>query len=84
MGTTVTLDCLTLGYPTPVVSWILPNNTRLVQLNGFSDKEYVLSNGSLVITDIQINHEGLYTCVVENQLGTISASANVIVQGQLT
>jgi len=72
-----------VGYPTPTVSWILKNNTRVVAPNRFDDKHYVLSNGSLVISDIQVTHEGLYTCIVENQLGTISGTANVKVQGQL-
>ena len=51
--------------------------------NGLNGREYVLSNGSLVISNIQVEDEGLYTCLVENELGTISASAIVKVQGQL-
>ena len=46
-----------------------------------SDRNLRIIDGSLVIKNIQKNHEGYYLCKASNGIGGISAVARIAVQG---
>ncbi|KAM9313261.1 protogenin [Gastrophryne carolinensis] len=54
---TLTLECLATGNPKPIVSW-----SRLDQkpIDVFNTR--VLGNGNLVISDVKVQHAGVYIC----------------------
>ncbi|XP_073474869.1 protogenin [Aquarana catesbeiana] len=54
---TVTLECMATGNPKPIVSW-----SRLDQkpIDVFNTR--VLGNGNLVISDVKVQHAGVYVC----------------------
>ncbi|XP_075714192.1 ADAMTS-like protein 3 [Rhinoderma darwinii] len=68
-GLNVTLECPVKGSPYPTLNWLkkdfpMPNNS------------FVLSNGSLLLTNITEESEGTYMCIATNVLGkTVAMSA---------
>ena len=46
-----------------------------------SDRNMKIVDGSLIIKNIQKNHEGYYLCKASNGIGGISAVAKISVQG---
>ena len=46
-----------------------------------SDRNVKIVDGSLIIKNIQKNHEGYYLCKASNGIGGISAVAKISVQG---
>nr|DBA31732.1 TPA: hypothetical protein GDO54_007517 [Pyxicephalus adspersus] len=73
---TVTLECMATGNPKPIVSW-----SRLDQkpIDVFNSR--VLGNGNLVISDVKVQHAGVYVCRATTP-GTRNftvAMANVVV-----
>ncbi|XP_068128625.1 protogenin [Hyperolius riggenbachi] len=57
MHQTVTLECVATGNPKPIVSW-----SRLDQkpIDVFNTR--VLGNGNLVISNVKVQHAGVYNC----------------------
>ena len=48
-----------------------------------ADDVYTIApEGSLTISNVQTIHEGTYTCVVENAMGRIEASADIWLVGE--
>ncbi|XP_072165913.1 contactin-3-like [Diadema setosum] len=72
LGSEVRLDCQASGDPTPTIQWqkdgsplVLENNIEL------------LSNSSVVISDLRETNTGEYTCLASNQAGSKLVSATV-------
>ena len=60
-GGPVTYTCEVVGVPTPTVTWYY---------NGREIPEGVSVNGNeLIIADPQVEHSGIYQCVVANSFG---------------
>ena len=75
VGHKLNLTCSVAGDPFPTVAWLKDNSTipSRIQLSSW--------NRSLVISDVQINDEGTYTCQAENRAGSTSSTAQVEVKG---
>ena len=85
-GQTVHIKCEAHGNPAPHISWLY-NGTALIQT---ADLHPVFSAtkqkaGSILrITNVKVSHEGSYTCVARNILGTDRKSWNLVVYGKCT
>ncbi len=77
LGSELTMDCRYAGEPTPNKKWFF--NAReegwLAQRSLFADTEMDIPN-------LSKEHEGNYTCYVENSIGTDSVTHRVVVQGK--
>ena len=66
------LNCAAEGNPAPTVTWLFGED----RLPG------VLSNGSIILSSVQINNEGNYTCRATNLLGSTEAILTLMIQGK--
>ncbi|KAG8440450.1 hypothetical protein GDO86_006268 [Hymenochirus boettgeri] len=57
MHQSVTLECMAIGYPKPIVSWSRMDQNPIDVFN-----TRVLGNGNLVITSVKLQHSGVYIC----------------------
>ena len=60
---TASFQCIVEGNPEPKVTWLKQNSSLL------TGNRVVVSRGSLVITDVKSQDDGMYTCVARNNLG---------------
>jgi hypothetical protein len=86
-GSNIAIMCEAKGYPIPTVEWtwtrvdgqtiFLPSDDLHVSVNmrGGPDKWQI--TGWLQIIDLKKEHEGDYTCIVQNDLGLTKATARV-------
>ena len=73
-GSSISLDCLVRGEPTPAIRWL----KDFVPLNITSDSRIEISDdGTLFISDAGLDDTGFYTCVADNGLGINQVSVNV-------
>ncbi|KAM8972260.1 protogenin [Pelodytes ibericus] len=54
---TVTLECMATGHPKPILSWSRLDHKPIDVFN-----TRVLGNGNLILSDIKLQHEGVYVC----------------------
>ncbi|XP_068722444.1 uncharacterized protein [Montipora capricornis] len=71
---TATLRCAVDGNPTPKVSWSKLNSLFPI------GRRVVESSGTLILKDVRPGDDGIYSCKAENILGSVNASAKLIVQ----
>ena len=69
-------QCQVKGNPEPQVTWMKQNSTV------FTDKRVVQSRGSLMMTDVTSQDDGVYTCVAKIIFGIVTSSATLTVQGE--
>lgn len=76
-GKNVTLDCvLVQGNPKPTVHWLARGQELM------KDNHFVIESASkVVITNIQEEHEGVYTCLASNVAGNSTSVVSINVQG---
>ncbi|XP_019645754.1 PREDICTED: leucine-rich repeat and immunoglobulin-like domain-containing nogo receptor-interacting protein 2 [Branchiostoma belcheri] len=90
-GTELQLQCVTAGDPLPKVTWWIPGTTNFtadvqvektnVKGNVKGQMYPVLENRTLSIPNVTHNNSGVYTCFVENDLGSAVAEISVLPQG---
>nr|Q2VWP9.1 RecName: Full=Protogenin; AltName: Full=Protein Shen-Dan; Flags: Precursor [Rattus norvegicus]AAU05739.1 shen-dan [Rattus norvegicus] len=54
---TVVLECMATGYPKPIISWSRLDHKSIDVFN-----TRVLGNGNLIISDVKLQHAGVYVC----------------------
>jgi len=80
VGTTVNesqtaiLKCTADGNPPPQVAWSKLNSSLPV------GRHVVESSGALIVKDVKPRDDGVYSCSAENLLGSVNATAKLIVQ----
>ncbi|EOA97069.1 Putative neuronal cell adhesion molecule, partial [Anas platyrhynchos] len=76
---TAVLECIATGNPRPIVSWSRLDG-RPIGVEGIQ----VLGTGNLMISDLTVQHSGIYVCAA-NKPGTRvrrTAQGRLVVQGQ--
>uniref|UniRef100_G1QTH3 Immunoglobulin superfamily member 10 n=1 Tax=Nomascus leucogenys TaxID=61853 RepID=G1QTH3_NOMLE len=68
-GSTVELKCRAEGRPSPIVTWILANQTVVSESSQGSRQAMVMVDGTLVIHNLSIYDRGFYKCVASNPGG---------------
>ena len=74
---TAIFKCTVDGNPVPQVTWSKLNSSLPV------GRHVVQSNGGLILKDVRPDDEGVYSCTAENLLGSVNASAKLVVQCKL-
>ena len=74
---TAIFKCTVDGNPLPQVTWSKLNSSLPV------GRHVVQSSGALILKDVRPGDEGVYTCAAENLLGSVNASAKLVVQCKL-
>uniref|UniRef100_A0A1B6E548 Uncharacterized protein n=2 Tax=Clastoptera arizonana TaxID=38151 RepID=A0A1B6E548_9HEMI len=76
-GSDAKLRCQAEGHPNPVISWF--KDGKSVTLGGRTT--FYNDGSTLLITHAKETDSGLYTCLAQNQLGSIEASAEIRIKG---
>ena len=70
---TAILKCVADGNPTPQVTW-----SKLI--SSLPSGRHMITSSALTVKDIRSEDDGVYRCRAENLLGSINATAKLIVQ----
>ncbi|KAG9477908.1 hypothetical protein GDO78_013087 [Eleutherodactylus coqui] len=70
-NTNVFVHCKVFGAPTPVVYWYDKDMSSVVR----KDNSEILTNGSMEISDVTSEDEGMYYCTASNSQGNMTISA---------
>lgn len=63
----VKMDCDVRGYPTPIITWF--KDGQEIKPDG---NKYIMQRWSLTIKDLALVDKGDYTCMIQNEFGTLS------------
>ncbi|XP_029377136.1 matrix-remodeling-associated protein 5 [Echeneis naucrates] len=80
VGGKVDLECQVEGYPTPRVTWVLPNQVHMFAAPlraPFQQRVAVLSNGTLRISQVDYADRGIYKCIGSSAAGAVSVSVHL-------
>ncbi|XP_066597532.1 neogenin isoform X2 [Prorops nasuta] len=77
-GSSVTLECAANGYPKPTIFWL--KDGIAINLIAFDSRYKKTAASSLLITNVIEEDYGLYQCRAENEVDTLDATAEVVVQ----
>ncbi|KAG1929316.1 matrix-remodeling-associated protein 5 [Pimephales promelas] len=79
----VLLSCRSSGDPKPVVSWTKVSTGATIQTNTKLGQRFeVLSNGTFVIKNVQLQDRGQYLCTAQNKFGSDRMVVTLVVQTQ--
>ena len=70
---TAILKCVADGNPTPQVTWSKLNSS-------LPAGRHMITSSALTVKDVRSEDDGVYRCRAENLLGSINATAKLIVQ----
>uniref|UniRef100_A0A8C6SJ57 Leucine rich repeat neuronal 1 n=1 Tax=Neogobius melanostomus TaxID=47308 RepID=A0A8C6SJ57_9GOBI len=82
IGMTVDLDCRAMSQPEPEIYWVTPMGNK-VMMDMLSDKYSLSTEGTLRITNIQVEDSGRYTCVAQNSQGADTRVTAIQVNGTM-
>ncbi|XP_016396944.1 matrix-remodeling-associated protein 5-like [Sinocyclocheilus rhinocerous] len=81
--TDVLLSCRSSGDPKPIVSWTKVSTGATIQTNTKLVRRFeVLSNGTFVIKNVQLQDRGQYLCTAQNKFGSDRMVVTLVVQTQ--
>ena len=75
------LECIVIGNPAPQISWFLPSGEPVND----DPNKYNAQPGTgflVVYTPSVEKHDGDFTCVASNLLGSVEGTITVIIQGE--
>lgn len=75
-GSKIILPCKVMSEPPSTISW--KKYEDAVELD--DEKIFQTFEGTLVIMDVSLSDEGVYSCTGENELGSISKEIQVLVK----
>ncbi len=75
-GQPATIHCQATGAPKPTISWLRDGSQPVPD-------DYIQESGDLVFTQTQASDTGDYTCIADNGVGTINATARLTVYCKL-
>ncbi|XP_022101402.1 myosin light chain kinase, smooth muscle-like isoform X2 [Acanthaster planci] len=79
---TARFTCMVKGFPTPTVTW--KRNTKILKDEGRFEIYQDGGEHFLEIYDTVDEDAGRYTCVIANELGKTTSSANIALRGKVT
>ncbi|XP_041944092.1 leucine-rich repeat neuronal protein 1 [Alosa sapidissima] len=82
IGMTVDLDCRAMAEPEPEIYWVTPLGNK-VMMDTVSEKYRLNNQGTLRISNIQVEDSGHYTCVAQNVEGKDTRVTALRVNGTL-
>ncbi|XP_071947519.1 contactin-1-like [Antedon mediterranea] len=74
---TIVIPCEVTGDPMPDIMWLKDGLELIILPN---DPHYQLTNQGLLITDLDVVDSGSYTCIAENQAGSVQSPGQLIVE----
>ena len=74
---TAILKCTAHGNPPPKVTWSKLNSSLP------AGRQVIEPSGALIMKDVRPGDDGVYSCRAENLLGSVTATAKLIVQCKL-
>ncbi|KAL0107101.1 hypothetical protein PUN28_015559 [Cardiocondyla obscurior] len=77
-GSDVTLECAANGYPKPTILWL--KDGVALDLTSLDSRYRKIAASSLMITDVRELDHGSYQCRAENEVESLDAVAELIVQ----
>lgn len=82
-GSELKLACTASGNPNPTITWSLPDSLNISQYTSDSfSNEVLLSDGTtLLVKKTNRTHEGQFTCIAANTVGSAQATAYVSISG---
>ncbi|XP_036393135.1 immunoglobulin superfamily member 10 [Megalops cyprinoides] len=69
-GQNLKLPCTAQGSPQPTVHWVLFDGTVVRPLGDQSAREYVFTNGTLLLRGLVISDSGKYECIATSSTGS--------------
>nr|XP_023677353.1 matrix-remodeling-associated protein 5 [Paramormyrops kingsleyae] len=77
LGDSIKIPCQAHGFPTPRISWIMPDRAALQSAGSEDQRVALLGNGSLHIRSVSFTDRGIYKCTAGNTAGTDSLSVRL-------
>ncbi|XP_077287306.1 hemicentin-1-like [Arctopsyche grandis] len=81
VGKDLKLTCANIGIPKPTIEWIIPDNTKINE-NTLLDEGIQIVGDTLTIRNANVQHQGNYTCRVQNSIGMVEDQTMVRVWSQ--
>ncbi|XP_072152898.1 uncharacterized protein zormin isoform X1 [Bemisia tabaci] len=78
-GSNVALEGIIDGFPSPNISWS-KNGVEVYPIPGKLTISWSLNKASLEISDVNLQDAGRYTCKAENDLGSATCTADIVVK----
>ena len=80
VGKTITFTCKATGVPAPDLKWF-KNDKEIVPSDQVTIEIKETGETSLVITNVQPEHDGTYSCQATNPAGSDKTKAELFVEG---
>ena len=77
IGSTLNLSCSANGFPVPDITWSFQGMNFTNETVNITNSTYTES--TIVITDLMLNHGGVYSCEIDNPAVVMSSSSDATV-----
>ena len=79
------LSCSADGFPVPDITWLFQGMNFTNETVNITNSTY--SESTIVITDLMLNHGGVYSCEIDSPAAVMSSSNDatvVVIGGKIT